>query len=58
MGQRLFGFGRKAILTEDQIKVLRQEKERGVEISVLMARYSISKASVYRLGAPDSTLPG
>ena len=50
-------FGRKAKLTEDQIKVLRQEKEQGVKITELMERYSISKASVYRLTALESKLP-
>ncbi len=42
-------FGRKAKLTPEQVKSLKQEREQGVKIIELMARYSLSKASVYRL---------
>ncbi len=42
-------FGRKSKLQDEDIEQLRQERENGVKISDLMSRYSISKASVYRL---------
>ncbi|MBC8465559.1 recombinase family protein, partial [bacterium] len=42
-------FGRKAKLTEEQVISLRMEREQGIKISVLMDRYSLSKASIYRL---------
>ncbi|MBT5466718.1 MAG: recombinase family protein [Candidatus Marinimicrobia bacterium] len=42
-------FGRKAKLTEEQVNELRTRRERGAKISDLMVRYSLSKASVYRL---------
>ena len=42
-------FGRKAKLKSDEIIEMRREREGGVKISDLMAKYSLSKASVYRL---------
>jgi len=42
-------FGRKSKLQEKEIAQLRRERENGVKISDLMSKYSISKASVYRL---------
>ena len=42
-------FGRKAKLTDDQLVELKQEREQGKKITDLMAKYSLSKASVYRL---------
>ena len=42
-------FGRKSKLREKEIEQLRREREKGIKISDLMAKYSISKASVYRL---------
>ena len=42
-------FGRKPKLQDQEIEELRQEREKGVKISDLMAKYSLSKASVYRL---------
>ena len=42
-------FGRKAKLTANQIVELRQGREQGMKIVDLMDRYSLSKASVYRL---------
>ena len=42
-------FGRKPKLQQTEIDELRRERENGVKISDLMAKYSISKASVYRL---------
>lgn len=42
-------FGRKAKLTDTEIQNLRKERAQGVKISDLMNRYSLSKASVYRL---------
>ncbi len=42
-------FGRKAKLTKEQVISLRMEREQGIKISVLMDRYSLSKASIYRL---------
>ncbi len=42
-------FGRKPKLQDQEIEELRQEREKGVIISDLMAKYSLSKASVYRL---------
>ena len=40
---------RKTKLREREIDQLRQERENGAKISELMSKYSISKASVYRL---------
>lgn len=42
-------FGRKPKLQDQEIEGLRQERENGVKISDLMVKYSLSKASVYRL---------
>ena len=42
-------FGRKAKLKEDEIREMKLEREQGVKIKDLMGRYSLSKASVYRL---------
>jgi DNA invertase Pin-like site-specific DNA recombinase len=42
-------FGRKAKLTEDQIEEMQNDREKGEKISYLMNKYSMSKASVYRL---------
>ena len=42
-------FGRKPKLQDQEIEGLRRERENGVKISDLMSKYSISKASVYRL---------
>ena len=42
-------FGRKAKLKSDEIIEMRRERESGVKISDLMAKYSLSKASIYRL---------
>jgi len=42
-------FGRKSKLINEQIEEMRRERDKGVKISDLMSKYSISKASVYRL---------
>ena len=42
-------FGRKAKLMSDEVIEMRRERESGVKIADLMAKYSLSKASVYRL---------
>ena len=42
-------FGRKSKLQENEIDELRRERENGVKITDLMTKYSISKASAYRL---------
>jgi DNA invertase Pin-like site-specific DNA recombinase len=42
-------FGRKPKLQDPEIMQMRIEREKGVKISELMDKYSISKASVYRL---------
>lgn len=42
-------FGRKAKLSEDQIVEMKREREKGTKIVDLMTRYSLSKASIYRL---------
>ena len=42
-------FGRKPKLQNQDIDQMRKEREKGVKISELMDKYSISKASVYRL---------
>ena len=42
-------FGRKPKLLNGQIEEMRRERDRGIKISELMSKYSISKASVYRL---------
>lgn len=41
-------FGRKAKATEDVIAAIRQQREKGLLISDIMARTGLSKASVYR----------
>jgi DNA invertase Pin-like site-specific DNA recombinase len=42
-------FGRKPTLTPEQIQEMKELRESGVMIKDLMAKYSLSKASVYRL---------
>ena len=42
-------FGRKAKLSEDEVRDMRQKRADGVLIKDLMSDYGISKASVYRL---------
>jgi DNA invertase Pin-like site-specific DNA recombinase len=42
-------FGRKPKLHDQDIEEMRQDREKGAKISELMTKYSISKASVYRL---------
>lgn len=42
-------FGRKPKLQKQDIRKMRQERENGAKISELMTKYSLSKASVYRL---------
>lgn len=42
-------FGRKAKLTNSQIEEMRQKRTDGVLIKNLMATYSLSKATIYRL---------
>ncbi|MDH3636212.1 MAG: recombinase family protein [Gammaproteobacteria bacterium] len=42
-------FGRKPKLNEKEILQIRKDRKKGVKISDLMSRYSLSKASVYRL---------
>jgi len=42
-------FGRKAKLTKNQIVEMQNDRENGEKISYLMNKYSMSKASVYRL---------
>ena len=42
-------FGRKPKLTEQQIQALKKDRKQGIKISSLMTRYSLSKASIYRL---------
>ena len=42
-------FGRKAKLDDRQIREMRRDRESGIKIKELMNRYSLSKASVYRL---------
>jgi DNA invertase Pin-like site-specific DNA recombinase len=42
-------FGRKAKLTEAQIREMKEKRAAGVLIKDLMAEYGLSKASVYRL---------
>ncbi len=42
-------FGRKSKLINGQIEEMRRERDRGIKISELMSKYSLSKASVYRL---------
>ena len=47
--QRGVKFGRKSKLSSDQIAELKKERVGGVKIKDLMSKYSLSKASVYRL---------
>ena len=42
-------FGRKPVLTNDQIEEMRNKRSTGILIKDLMAEYGLSKASVYRL---------
>ena len=42
-------FGRKAKLTDDQVEQMKQDRVDGLLIKELMKKYSLSKASVYRL---------
>jgi len=42
-------FGRKAKLDNQQIRNMKRDREGGIKIKDLMNRYSLSKASVYRL---------
>ena len=42
-------FGRKPVLDEKEIEQMRKDRKKGVKISDLMSKYSLSKASVYRL---------
>jgi len=42
-------FGRKSKLLDQEVEAMRRERESGVKISDLMVKYSLSKASVYRL---------
>ena len=44
-------FGRKAKLSEDDLRKLKIDKENGIKVSSLMERYLLSKASIYRLVA-------
>ena len=41
-------FGRKAVLTQEQILELRKQRSEGMKIIELMDSYKVSKASVYR----------
>lgn len=47
--QRGVQFGRQPKLTDEQVQEMRQKRADGVLIKDLMAKYSLSKASVYRL---------
>jgi DNA invertase Pin-like site-specific DNA recombinase len=42
-------FGRKSKLQEKEIEQLRLDRSQGVKIADIMSKYSLSKASVYRL---------
>jgi DNA invertase Pin-like site-specific DNA recombinase len=46
-------FGRKAKLSLQQIEAMKMERKKGIKISELMAKYSLSKASVYRILSQD-----
>ncbi len=48
-------FGRKAKLSGDEVRKLIVDKESGIKVSSLMERYSLSKASVYRLVAQNQS---
>jgi DNA invertase Pin-like site-specific DNA recombinase len=41
-------FGRKHVLTPEQVEELRQRRARGERITVLMQEYRVSQASIYR----------
>ncbi len=41
-------FGRKAVLSQEQVLELRQKRSEGIKIIDLMGHYRVSKASVYR----------
>jgi DNA invertase Pin-like site-specific DNA recombinase len=41
--------GRKAKLSEGQVRELKAKREAGAEIKALMAEFDLSRASVYRL---------
>jgi len=41
-------FGRKAVLSQEQVLELRQKRSEGMKIVELMNSYKVSKASVYR----------
>ena len=48
-------FGKRPALTDDQIVELRRKRRKGVLIKDLMAKYSLSKATIYRyLGTKDA----
>ncbi len=50
-------FGRKAILSDEHVEVMRRKRQDGVLIKNLMAEYGLSKASVYRpLKSPEPVL--
>ena len=42
-------FGRKPKLTEQQIQELKKDRSKGIKISGLIKKYSLSKATIYRL---------
>ena len=42
-------FGRKAKLQQDEINEMKRERDQGVKVADLMSKYSLSKASVYRM---------
>jgi len=47
-------FGRKPVLSSEQVEEIREKRTTGVKISDLMKLYGISKASVYRALALDA----
>jgi len=48
-------FGKRPALTDDQIAELRGQRDQGILIKDLMARYSLSKATIYRyLGTKET----
>ena len=48
-------FGRKAKLQQDEINEMKRERDHGVKVADLMSKYSLSKASVYRMLAQIDT---
>ena len=48
-------FGRKAKLQQDEINEMKRERDLGVKVADLMSKYSLSKASVYRMLAQIDT---